>query len=521
MRRLSRFEQKILVAMGLVALAPLAGAIVLGRSAVRDAYHTGVNERIHAQLEGSVDLYQVHLETLREDAERTTDAIAYHHALHDALDAADRRAVDAHLGAMLERFPHVARVSVRQGEEVLAERAPDGMDGERRPVTLRRMLPAETLATPEGERERPETEVEVVATAPQAVFDRFQTAGEEAELYARLLEQSEFVSGTYVGVFLGLLGALIVVALGLGVLLSRRVTARVTSLARAVRRVGAGDLTVTVPLGGRDEVHELTEAFNAMVRDLRASRARIESLQRIGAWQEFARRLAHEIKNPLTPIQLAAQEMHRSYQGDDPRYQRKLEDACAIIEEEVATLRRLVGEFSGFAKLPRADLEAADLRDFLGDVERTVPAILEDVYEDEEAPAVEFLVADREMPVRIDAMMLKRCVDNLLRNALQALRGREGGHVRLRALREGEEVLLRIEDDGPGVAAKDRERLFDPYFTTKSDGTGLGLAIVKKVVLEHGGEITYADSELGGACFEVRLPLGGRPSARPPKKSET
>jgi nitrogen fixation/metabolism regulation signal transduction histidine kinase len=284
---------------------------------------------------------------------------------------------------------------------------------------------------------------------------------------------------------------------------------------------------VHVPTEGNDEIRELTKAFNGMVRDLRESRARIDYLQRIGAWQEFARRLAHEIKNPLTPIQLAAQEMHRSYTGDDARYRRKLEDACAIVEEEVDTLRRLVSEFSNFAKLPRADLAPADLSEFVRDLKRSVAAIVEDVGPTARAE-VTVDAPEHAMPVRIDAMMLKRCTDNLVRNALQALRGRERkGHVRVWA-REvdttsesagsaavGSESAgsaaiggfeLRVEDDGPGVPEKDREAIFDPYFTTKSDGTGLGLAIVKKVVLEHGGEIRCEASELGGAAFVIALP---------------
>ena len=110
------------------------------------------------------------------------------------------------------------------------------------------------------------------------------------------------------------------------------------------------------------------------------------------------------------------------------------------------------------------------------------------------------------LPVRIDGMMLKRCVDNLIRNALQALR-KSGSEVRIRARREDDRALLVIEDDGPGIPAADRTRVFDPYFTTKADGTGLGLAIVKKVVLEHGGEIHVEESPRGGASFVLSLPL--------------
>jgi nitrogen fixation/metabolism regulation signal transduction histidine kinase len=581
MKVFSRFERRILGAMTFAALATLVGALMLGRAALYDAYRVGVNGNVRDRLEAGVESHRAHLEALRDDAETIADAIAFHHgfpgrafdepsapdssdssagdpfartaptddelpdslggfdeptdddasdgfddpldAQGDPLDAdpattrADEdEALVRFFRAALARYPSVGALALHEdGIERVRVDDPERLDPTHaRPVTLFRAV---------DDHRR----LELVATAPVELFTALQAAGEEAELFARLDERAELVSDVYVWVYLGFLALVIGAALVLAAVLARRVTGRVTTLAVAVRKVGRGDLTVHVPTEGNDEIRELTKAFNGMVRDLRESRARIDYLQRIGAWQEFARRLAHEIKNPLTPIQLAAQEMHRSYTGDDARYRRKLEDACAIVEEEVDTLRRLVSEFSNFAKLPRADLAPADLSEFVRDLKRSVPAIVEDV-----GPTVRAEVtvdaSEHAMPVRIDAMMLKRCTDNLVRNALQALRGRErGGKVRVSA-REVDATSgsagsaavgsgsagaaavgafeLRVEDDGPGVPEKDRDAIFDPYFTTKSDGTGLGLAIVKKVVLEHGGEIRCEASELGGAAFVITLP---------------
>jgi two-component system nitrogen regulation sensor histidine kinase NtrY len=293
-----------------------------------------------------------------------------------------------------------------------------------------------------------------------------------------------------------------------GVVLSRRVTRRVSLLAAATRQLGAGDLAVHVPVDVHDEIGELTSDFNAMVRDLRESRTRIEYLQRIGAWQEFARRLAHEIKNPLTPIQLAIQELERSYRGADDAFAGRLRDARSIIEEEVAALRRLTSEFSAFAKLPEASLSRADLNDFLRDSVRSFSAALTLV---EGSPPVAELALELQpqpLPVSIDAMMLKRCLDNLVRNAAQALEGRpEPRRVLIRTDRAAGRALLEVHDSGPGVPERDRARIFDAYFTTKGEGTGLGLPIVKKVVLEHAGEIRCEQSPLGGAMFAIELPI--------------
>jgi nitrogen fixation/metabolism regulation signal transduction histidine kinase len=346
---------------------------------------------------------------------------------------------------------------------------------------------------------------------PEVYFERLQDAGEVADVYSRLQRQSASVSAVYVWVFGVLAFLVIVVAFLIGAIVSRRVTRRVTVLAEASRKVGAGDLTVALPTGATDEVAELTQAFNDMVRDLRDSRTRIEYLQRIGAWQDFARRLAHEIKNPLTPIQLAAQEMAETYEGEDDAYRKKLEHARAIIEEEVATLRRLVGEFSAFAKLPRADLSPSDLCELVQSIEDSIPAILEDVGRGTPAPVeVRVSCATESIRVRMDPMMLKRTLDNILRNAIQAVYEANpsgGGRVFVRAYATASAGFVEVRDNGPGVPEENWERVFDPYYTSRAEGTGLGLAIVKKVVLEHGGEVRLDRAPEGGARFTIELPL--------------
>jgi nitrogen fixation/metabolism regulation signal transduction histidine kinase len=346
---------------------------------------------------------------------------------------------------------------------------------------------------------------------PEVYFERLQEAGEVADVYSRLQRQSASVSDVYVWVFGVMVFLVIVVAFLIGAIVSRRVTRRVTALAEASRQVGAGDLTVTLPTGATDEVAELTQAFNDMVRDLRDSRTRIEYLQRISAWQDFARRLAHEIKNPLTPIQLAAQEMAETYDGGNEAYRKKLEHARAIIEEEVATLRRLVGEFSAFAKLPRADLSPSDLCDLSQSIEDSVPAILEDVGRGTPAPVeVRVSCATEPLRVRMDPMMLKRGVDNILRNAIQAVYEAHpsgGGRVLVRAYGTDTAGFIEVRDNGPGIPKENWDRVFDPYYTSKAEGTGLGLAIVKKVVLEHGGEVRLDRAPEGGARFSIELPL--------------
>jgi two-component system nitrogen regulation sensor histidine kinase NtrY len=300
---------------------------------------------------------------------------------------------------------------------------------------------------------------------------------------------------------------------GVGSLLARGVSRRVARLERATRAVAGGDLSVRVPETGNDELGELARAFNRMLREVETSRARIEYLQRISAWQEMARRLAHEIKNPLTPIQLAVQDIHRRYAGGEPEFRKLLDTTLEVVEEEVGTLRRLVTEFSDFARLPQAELERADLGDYLRELAER-PLLLESDGATDDGGAsiaavnVEFDVPKTPFPVLLDKQMLRRVLVNLVSNAAQAADGKRASpaHIRVRLTPEGAHYHLDVEDDGPGIPKELREAVFDPYVTTKTAGTGLGLAIVKKIVVEHRGTISASESKLGGACLRVRLP---------------
>jgi nitrogen fixation/metabolism regulation signal transduction histidine kinase len=258
---------------------------------------------------------------------------------------------------------------------------------------------------------------------------------------------------------------------------------------------------VVDPVG--DELSDLAHAFNRMVREIREGRERIEYLQRVSAWQEFARRLAHEIKNPLTPIQLAIQEVKSKYRGDDPRFRAVLDESHEIIEEEVAVLRRLTGEFSSFARLPRVTPREMDLGEFLSDV---CPSL--ESFARSRNVALTCREPDRPLPVEIDTAMLRRVLDNLVHNAVEAIeRGGREGRVDIEATATGSTVTVRIVDDGPGIDAENLEDIFAPYYTTRPDGTGLGLAIVKKVVLEHGGTLTVSRTGPDGTTFTIELPL--------------
>ena len=299
---------------------------------------------------------------------------------------------------------------------------------------------------------------------------------------------------------LGVASSLVLfVAILAGVLIARRTTRKLSDLSAVMRRVASGDLSVRAPRLGRDELGQLAGAFNTMLDELEHTRRRIAYLQRVGAWQEMARRIAHEIKNPLTPIQLAAQQLREKDPGTDPQFSKLLRESVEIVEDEVEALRRMVTSFSQFAKVPEVELEPVALARILSEFERAyahVDAELE-------------VVLGEDAQILGDRQLLKQVLVNLVENA--ALSAREAGvaaKIRLSGGREGMMANLVVEDNGPGIVLERRELVFEPYETTREHGTGLGLAIVKKIVLDHGGEVSVGVSELlGGARFEVRLRL--------------
>jgi nitrogen fixation/metabolism regulation signal transduction histidine kinase len=293
----------------------------------------------------------------------------------------------------------------------------------------------------------------------------------------------------------------------IGWVFARHVTRRVARLHEAARRVGTGDLSVRVAAQGKDELAQLANAFDAMVGELAQARSRLVYLQKVSAWQEVARRLAHEIKNPLTPVQLAVQELASKYRGDDAAYRRLLDTATEILREEIGGLRRLVDDFSAFARLPEVEPAAIDLNLLVAEIVRLQPEWPPFVTV-EPAPAPVWAMCDR--------ALFRRVVANLVENATQAAQGvGRAPEVRIRVAARDARAAVTVTDNGPGVPEANRQRIFDPYVTHRPGGTGLGLAIVRKIVIDHGGDVSVAAAPSGGAAFTVELPLGTPPAAPP------
>jgi signal transduction histidine kinase len=318
-----------------------------------------------------------------------------------------------------------------------------------------------------------------------SVAARVELAIGDAEL-RRTLELISLLAG-------GLAAGGVVLALLLGAMVARRWSVPLGELADGARSVARGDLAVTVPIHGRDEIGQLARAFNAMIRDLLTAREELVRAERVAAWKEIAQRIAHEIKNPLTPIQMAIETLQRAHAKGAEPFDRLFDESAKTILDEVARLKNIVGEFSAFARMPAPQLAPVALNEV---VEATLALYPQQPIERALAPSLPPAMADRDQ--------LTQVLINLLENARDA--AGTDGKVVVMTRAAGGRVELEVRDSGPGLTDEARARLFTPYFTTKPKGTGLGLAIVHRIVSDHGGEIRVDSPPGRGATFTVSLP---------------
>lgn len=518
-----RIRRRLALAIVLTALIPVLVAAWWAGTTVRTAVARFYVPDIGAHLDRSLGLYQELARAVKAQMRQEAVAIAERASLRAAVQAADRAKVQAELAIAFKEHPNLVTLAARDGTgQELGRVDRDRVLDPARENALEVVRP---LAA--GDEDDAPSLLAIFA-ASRARFDELSEMSQFLDTYRKIELRREADEKSYVLAFVALLGLTIVAAIGVGALLAQSVVGRVGELARATGLVAAGDLDVRVPERGNDELTDLARGFNLMLTEVADSRARIEYLQRIGAWQEMARRLAHEIKNPLTPIQLAVQEIHRRYDGADPAFKKLLETTREIVEDEVGTLRRLVTEFSDFARLPQAHLEREDLTQFLRELAEQLALLKEQRDQGEQQTEVSddlrSLLHDADVEISfklpvgpaevlLDAQMFRRVLLNLIQNATQALVEGAARKVRISLRAEKDFFVLDVEDSGKGIPAYLHQRMFDPYVTTKAEGTGLGLAIVKKIVVEHGGNISAGESELGGARLRIRLPASGTRAA--------
>jgi len=513
MRSPGSIRWRLALALVATSVVPLLFAIFVAKSMVRQTADRFYLPEIGMRLDQSLGLYQELADSVKLSMRNAADAVAAQRSLRQAVEANDRAAMRRELTAALGQYAPLAELTIQDADDVVLAHADRGLpvdESREKRLDVTRQLSEKGDAGPS---------LALVFTVDRARFDEQENLGNFLQAYRRIEQRRLQDEQAYLKAFAVLMGLTALIALGLGVTLSANIIRRLRQLATATRQVALGDLSARVIDKTQDELGALARAFNRMVSEVETSRARIEYLQRIGAWQEMARRLAHEIKNPLTPIQLAVQEIQQRCPDSDVAFRKLVDTTREIVEDEVGTLRRLVSEFSNFARLPQAQLELSDLSEFLKSHLARLQAMEDDDAATEvtgRATPAPNVSVELELPngpalALLDAQMLGRALVNVVRNAFQATAAHSetGTRVLIRLSREDEYWLMDVDDNGPGIPEILRASIFDPYVTTKATGTGLGLAICKKIVIEHGGTISAGTNDWGGARLRLTIPVAG------------
>jgi len=294
-----------------------------------------------------------------------------------------------------------------------------------------------------------------------------------------------------------------VLALGLALLfggyLNRWLQSSVDELTEAADRVGRGDFDTTLRDGTAGAFPATATAFNRMTHDLRDAREQLRQSERIAAWQEIAKSLAHELKNPLSPIRLSIETLRKARERSHEDFDAMFDESTRTILQEVERLRTIVDEFSRFARLPAPQLRRSDLREVVSQAAS---------LHAEGAARLSVNLPESEVSALVDADQITQVLHNLLQNARDAALAAHpggGGAVELSLEERAGTVYIRVADNGAGVPPDQIDAIFEPYYTRKEGGTGLGLAITQRIVTEHGGRIDV-DSKAGKTAFVVVLP---------------
>ena len=289
---------------------------------------------------------------------------------------------------------------------------------------------------------------------------------------------------------------MLVVAIVLAYFISRFVTRSIETIRVKIGQTGLLKKNEKIYLNNATkEIDSLVNSYNKMIDDLEDSAEKLAKTEREQAWQEMAKQVAHEIKNPLTPMRLTVQSFQKNsgFKSEDEKL--KLNDFCEVLIEQIDTMSNVATSFSDFATLPKTQLEKTDI------VEATKKVV--EIFEQNN---ITLETSDENIFVKLDKEQWIRVMTNLIKNSIQSIPHDRESNIQVKIIESTKKVKIIVSDNGLGVSNKNREKIFEPKFTTKSDGMGLGLGIVRSIINSHRGKISYKSKNNKGTDFTISLP---------------
>lgn len=287
----------------------------------------------------------------------------------------------------------------------------------------------------------------------------------------------------------------LIVVITVGLYFTSRTRREIQNLREGAIRVASGDLSGNVITRGEDEFSELAESFNSMMKQLSESQNRLIMTEKIAAWQSIGRKVAHEVKNPLTPIAIAADDLRRSYSEKQPDFEKILSDCTGTITREVDRLKKLIDRFSSFAQMPAPEINEFDINRVIDEIKI--------LYKDQIDAGVVELKNNLSRPeIKADLEQILQVLLNLVKNSIEA----DSGKCQVIFQRIHDSIKITIEDDGAGFPDRILTEGITPYYSTKKDGSGLGLLICQRITLDHNGTMKIENIKDGGARVTITLP---------------
>ncbi|TBW27812.1 PAS domain-containing sensor histidine kinase [Gramella sp. KN1008] len=289
---------------------------------------------------------------------------------------------------------------------------------------------------------------------------------------------------------------MLVIAIILSFFLSKYITKSLKIVSEKINQTRLDKRNQKIELSNAtEEIYALVSAYNSMIDELEESAVKLATSEREQAWREMAKQVAHEIKNPLTPMRLSVQSFQRNFDKDDPEIEQKVDEYSNTLINQIDTMSSIASAFSNFAKMPAQQNETLN-----------VPKIVKLALDIFNERYIEFKCEKDEILAKFDRTQLIRVVTNLVKNAIQALKDVEDPHILVMVEEEEDLVRVSVSDNGSGILDENKDKVFEPKFTTKSSGMGLGLAMVKNIVETYGGSISFVSKQNKGTIFNVRFP---------------